>query len=374
MVSTVDISSWTSPGASDAEKALASTNLAKAFEEVGMVVIIGHGIPTTSINGCLQACKSWFEETKLEEKTAFVKGPYGSIEGGYTAIGNEKVGNADQDEGSNPADAVESFVWRGQPSVRWNGEAPSMLPAAETYYTELYQLMTIIHAMMCCALGVPENYFYSKEEGEGLQIINAPDVHSLKLSHYPGTPSPSTAKERDAASKRLRYGAHTDFQDVTILRPDKTDWTALETEITKETDTTTMVATTGGLQVYHREAQTWQPVVIQDDDALCVNLGDFWETWSHGRFRSPMHRVTASGFVIERSRAKTKKQSASGGGGGDAACPSRVSMIFFSVPNDDVVIKPLPGCPPLSNAGNKYDGRHLTAAEHLAIKLARIGN
>ena len=56
-------------------------------------------------------------------------------------------------------DAIESFVFPGQPSKKFATDAPSMLVKADEYYVELVKLRTL-HAILCNALGIQEDYFY----------------------------------------------------------------------------------------------------------------------------------------------------------------------------------------------------------------------
>lgn len=262
-------------------------------------------------------------------------------------------------------DGVESFVFRGNPT-NFQGETPSMQPSAQAYYDKVTKLLRTLHAMICSALGVEEDYFYAKGG-----IIPNMDIHSLKLSYYPSGATESVKHESEGEGP-LRYGAHTDFEDLTILRPSKYDWMQLDDN---DNDSRPMVQTTGGLQVYHQGMQRWVSVIVPDvgdedeEEPLCVNLGDFWLIWSHGRYKSPLHRVTGIGFAVPRSEAKVKVK------GNCASTPpaARKAVVFFSVPDDKVVIRPLPGTHPApGTTATIYDGIERSAGEHLAIKLARI--
>ena len=367
-VRVVDISSWTSEGSREGSReanfqsrSTCSSEVAQALEETGMVVVKGHGIPADVVNALKAKSLRWFQETK--DKEAFIRGPYGCEDGGYTAIGVEAVAaSTEGKQALDHIDAVESFVFRGQPSKKFVGDgAPSITSEAEAYYIQLVNLLKTMHAIICSSLGVPGDHFYANG------IMPATDIHSLKLSYYPPFGVPSVPPS--AISRRLRYGAHTDFQDITILRPDINDWTALSGDAVEGEE----IPTTGGLQVYTRE-DTWEAVVIHDDDALCLNLGDFWETWSNGRFRSPLHRVTASGYPLSRAKAKAPVMAEA------AAEQPRFSAIFFSVPADSAIVEPLPGTPPISGLASASknvvdgDGKCLSAGEHLAVKLARINS
>ena len=357
MVRVVNISPWRVKDANAIVMSKVSDEVDQALQETGMVVITGHGIPKTVLDDLLKDMDAWFTSMSAEDKERrFTMGPYGCLNGGYTKLGIEAVAaSVEGKEALKNVDGVESFVFRGKPT-NFKGEAPSMQVAADAYYDHVTSLLATLHAIICRALGVDEKFFY--ETG----IIPSMDIHSLKLSYYP-------QEEGVSLGNSLRYGAHTDFQDITVLRPSKYDWMPLS----GSSGTKNKVATTGGLQVFNSDTKEWECVVLpphNDDDEeepLCVNLGDFWEIWSHGKYISPLHRVTARGYEVDRSQIHYKEGEEDG-----EVSAARKSVIFFSVPDDKAVIKPLPGTLPAEHATTMYDGMERTAGEHLALKLARI--
>ncbi len=359
MVRVVNISPWRvkEANAIDMSKDKVSSELDQALQETGMVVITGHGIPKAVLDDLLKDMDTWFTSMSAEDKEKrFTMGPYGCLDGGYTKLGIEAVAASMKGkEALKNVDSVESFVFRGKP-MNFKGEAPSMQVTAEAYYDHVTSLLATLHAIICRALGVDEKFFY--ETG----TIPSMDIHSLKLSYYPREEGVSP----DNSS--LRYGAHTDFQDITVLRPSKYDWMPLS----GGSGTENKVATTGGLQVFNSATKEWECVVLpphnegDEEEPLCVNLGDFWEIWSHGKYISPLHRVTARGYEVDRSQIQYKEEEAG------MVSAARKSVVFFSVPDDEAVIKPLPGTLPAERASTMYDGVERTAGEHLALKLARI--
>jgi isopenicillin N synthase-like dioxygenase len=378
MVRVVDISAWVGGKKSSyngAAKDQCATELDQALQETGMVIITGHGVPKVVLNDLLRSMDEWFSSMSVEDKEKrFTLGPYGCIEGGYTKMGIEAVGASVGKDALKNVDGVESFVFRGKPTKFTGKEAPRMQPMADAYYDHVTRLLATLHAIICHALGVDENFFY--ESG----IIPSTDIHSLKLSYYP--------HEESASPDKLRYGAHTDFQDLTVLRPSQFDWVPFHRGSSRSGDADDAdgadgaddaggaddgeVVTSGGLQVYDKKTEQWQCVVVPDggegDEPLCVNLGDFWEIWSNGKYVSPLHRVTAYGYKVKRSQAKAGVKE----GGAVGSCVARKSVIFFSVPDDRAVIRPLPGVLPAKGSSFIYDGVDRSAGEHLAMKLARI--
>ncbi len=347
----VDISSWIDSSADATSRQRCAVELGTAMKELGMVAIVRHGIPTELFEQLLHASERWFEQP-LDRKLQFSNGPYGCPEGGYTAQGIEAVAASEAGQlAKDNVDLIESFVFQGQPKEE---QVVGFSGLHCQYYQHICRLLHIIHQILCSTLNVPDiNHFRSQQ-------IVSDEGHSLKISYYP-----------NATYGQLRYGAHTDFQDITILKPDDNDWTKLGSD--DSLASMDKVLTTGGLQVWDRLAMTWEPVILSDPTALCVNLGDFWNVWSHGHFVSPLHRVTGP-WELQREMAKP--------GRANHNKEARSSLIFFSIPDETALIEPLPGttCSKdyVERVGTKLlaesSGTPLTAGEYLAMKLARINS
>ena len=99
------------------------------------------------------------------------------------------------------------------------------------------------------------------------------------------------------APGQLRAGAHTDFDTMTILRPDDAP---------------------GGLQI-KADNGDWSEIKAPPG-AFVVNIGDIMARWTNDRFRSTMHRV------VNRTGAE------------------RYSIPYFAIPDFDAVIECLPTC------------------------------
>ena len=144
------------------------------------------------------------------------------------------------------------------------------------------------------------------------------------LLNKPGRPPLSTTQQTSSA---VRYGAHTDYTGYTILCQDDNDVGALDA---------------GGLQVLLKSGQ-WAAVTPRRN-AFVVNIGDLYEVWTNGRWRSTVHRVM-------------KPPPAS-----NAATQPRLSIPFFTGPHDSAMISCLPGMGPAKYAP-------VSAGEHLRRKL-----
>ena len=126
-------------------------------------------------------------------------------------------------------------------------------------------------------------------------------------------------------------GAHTDYTGFTILHQDESDVGALDA---------------GGLQVLLKSGE-WHPVRPQPA-AFVVNIGDLYEVWTNGKWRSTVHRVLKPPV------------------GSAAASSPRLSIPFFTGPHNDAIIEAMPTC--ISEAQPaKYEP--IRALDHLLRKL-----
>mmetsp|Transcript_1437 Transcript_1437/g.4315 ORF Transcript_1437/g.4315 Transcript_1437/m.4315 type:complete len:345 (-) Transcript_1437:44-1078(-) len=254
------------------------------------------------------------------DKASFCHGPYGNPLGGYTSVGVEAVARSRDAHGTDgggadaeaPPDLVESFVYKPEEPTK---PKPPELAAAAAYHAALLGVLGLLNAVSEAALGLGAGYFGP---------FYAPPKVSLRLAHYP----PLSAAA--AASRALRYGAHTDYTGFTILRQDPADEGREDA---------------GGLEV--RVGERWVAVRPRAD-AFVVNAGDLLEVWTNGRWRSAVHRV-----------AKPPPGSA-------AAAAPRLSVPFFTGPGDDARIEALPTCVDAAHP-RRYEA--VTAGEHLRRKL-----
>ena len=133
-------------------------------------------------------------------------------------------------------------------------------------------------------LGLPKDYF--------TPFFTKPD-NSLRLAYYP-----AQDKEKPSANQ-MRYGAHTDYTGFTILKQDD------EVE---------------GLEVFSAEKEMWIPVKIVKNSFI-VNARDFVQRWTNDHWISNLHRV------VNPPADKSHKE--------------RLSLVFFTGPNEDVTIAPI---------------------------------
>ncbi|XP_076032563.1 uncharacterized protein LOC143020253 [Oratosquilla oratoria] len=136
------------------------------------------------------------------------------------------------------------------------------------------------------------------------------NISNLRVLHYP-----SVSKDENVT----RLGAHTDFGTITMVFQDAV----------------------GGLQVKNREGQ-WvnaRPV----PGTVLVNIGDLLQRWTGDKWTATLHRVTLPYDEMRKQR--------------------RLSMAFFVVPDDQVMVEPV--------CGNKSYGK-FNSTEFMMKKMKEI--
>lgn len=323
----IDISPWTRPDADEEERLEVARAWDAAFSASGFAIVVSHGISTDVFERMDREARQFFErdaETKMEHN----HGPYGNPKGGYTPPGVEAVGRSKGEEGAK-ADPVENFAFRGPPADYQgkDGQPSTPFPYAQQYVNQMESLLATFHRITAAAFGLPAEFFNEKFRGSMGANGNA-----LRLAYYP---SPANLSDRADLGEK-RYGEHTDYQTFTILRPDPNDWTGNR----------------GGLEVFLEPTQEWVPVVLpKGRDALVVNAGDLWELWTNERWHSGLHRVTGAGVSLPGSQPSA-----------DEPVPARLSLVYFSGPDDGALIEPISGI-------GKGTRKAVTSGDHLRQKL-----
>ena len=316
----IDISAFISPGSDPEARGAVAAEWDNAMSEVGFAVITGHDVPPQCIANLRGAAADFFELDRAA-KMQFAHGPYGNSLGGYTPPGAEAVSRSRDEHGSDgggssstaPPDLVESFVFRP--------EAPTpqaITTAATVYDQEMNRVLCALHRLTAAALDLPENYF---------EPFYSPHPECfLRMAWYPPLPTDT------AYSSSVRYGEHTDYTGFTILHQDENDVGALDA---------------GGLEVRLPSAE-WvalRPTV----GSFVVNIGDLYEVWTNGRWKSTVHRV------------------ANPAAGSKAARSARLSIPFFTGPHNEALIEAMPTC---VSSDNPPKHAPVLALDHLLNKLA----
>ena len=282
-----------------------------ALDAVGFVNIAGHGIAGDVIDDTYSAARAFFDLPSRDKMIARLSDLRGRVRG-YIPPLTENVGKS---MGADvPADICESFVvpnpvhddeW----PMAWPDTPPGFRETAIRYAASAYALGRTLMRISALALELPENFF---------DPHYARMAHTLRLVEYPD-------QRDEPLPGQLRSAPHTDFGGFTILRQDDAP---------------------GGLQVLAPDG-AWVDVPPLPG-TLTINTGDLIQRWTNDRWRSNIHRV------INPPRALT-------------GCSRRLSIVFFTSPDDASEIACLPSC---ATADNPAKYPPVSAEAHI---LAKIG-
>lgn len=317
MLPEVDISPFTDPLSHKTdERATTAAAWGAAMETMGFAFVSGHGVDERTVSELRAAALEFFAQP-MTAKMRHTHGPYGNTNGGYTAQGTESVGNTRGGSATQP-DLVESYVILegGDPALH----PTELWDTGFRYHQALRGVMDALNACSAVALGLEPGFFNP--------FFTNPSC-ALRLAHYPPIPS-------DVADGQLRYAAHTDYQGFTILLQDELDAPG---------------PGGGGLEVLkadNSDAQGEWIAVPPRPGCFLVNIGDLYEVWTNARWKSTVHRVS-----------NPPKDSA-------AAKRNRLSIPFFTGPNDDALIAPLQTC---VNEGEDPLFLPVRSLDHLLTKI-----
>ena len=271
--------------------------VARAVEEIGFLVVAGHGVPQAAIRELREAARALFARPAAEK--AALADPAGTLNRGYTPFRSEFNGSTRSARA--PADLREGFIFGpfdlpddpyfSAPAAGfayqdniWPPDAARAVAAFKAYYRALEGLNSRLLGIFADALGLEPGFFRERFDRH---------ASTVRLLHYPAqTEAPETGQ--------LRCGAHTDFGSHTILLADDSP---------------------GGLQVRARGGG-WIDV-MPPADSFVVNIGDLMMTWTNDRWLSNLHRVA---------------NPPAGAGAG------RLSVAFFAHPNHDALIECIGTC------------------------------
>lgn len=239
-------------GDKSAKKAF-SSNLGKAFEEVGFVAVKNHGLSSALISRLYQDVKSFFDLPEDVKRSYEIQGLGGQR--GYTSFGKEHA------KGSNAGDLKE--FWHFGQEVTDNDPVQSEYPTNIlcNEVKEFHQTgMAIYRGLEECGkhllraiaihLELDEQYFDK-------WIHNGNSI--LRPIHYP----PITSEPLSG----IRAGAHEDINLITLL----------------------IGASAEGLEILNKKDE-WIAVTAVEDH-IVVNVGDMLQRLTNNRLKSTTHRV-----------------------------------------------------------------------------------
>lgn len=163
---------------------------------------------------------------------------------------------------------------------------------------------------------------------------DCPSGTTFRLLRYPGQKSLNPESV-------IRAGAHTDYGSITLLFQQKNQ---------------------EGLEIYSPVSKSWEAVPFVDNNhekfpgkapPIIVNIADQLSYWTGGLLKSTIHRVKFPAKVQETGQ-------------------DRYSIVYFSHPNDDTLLTPLPSdmVRNIKDRGANKAETAITARQHLDKRLA----
>ncbi|KAL3848874.1 hypothetical protein ACJIZ3_010756 [Penstemon smallii] len=258
----------------------------------GFFRIVNHGIEARLIEEMLEEIEAFFS-LSTEEKMRYASEDVMSPVRYGTSL------NSSSKHALHWRDYLRHYGHPFQNSIHlWPNNPTNYRNAAKKYLTEMWQLAMRIMGAISEGLGLDQNYI-ENSLGEGCQV--------LAVNYYPQCPEPD---------KTLGLGAHSDHGGLTIL----------------------MQNGVNGLQVKHDD--TWI-AVPHVPGTFVVNLGDFLEILSNGKYKSVEHRA-----VVNSEK-------------------TRISVAASHGPKLSTVIGP---ASPLINEGEEIQFRPITYGDYIRVQ------
>jgi isopenicillin N synthase-like dioxygenase len=308
---------------SDSDRRKVAGQIDEACTDIGFFLVVGHGVLQDLITTTRQRAIDFFALSDAEKMK--VERPPAKISRGYNCVGDRSLSYSMGEVA--PPDIQEAFAFGPEGIERLAAQvnktvaqmyAPNIWPQRPhdfkdvmlSHHAAMSGLASRVLSAMAIALGVNDNYFADKF-----------DRHASvgRIIRYPAVTKPPLPGQ-------LRAGGHTDYGCITFVRGDDTP---------------------GGLQVKPRQGD-WIDVHIPPQAFVC-NIGDMMMRWSNDRWVSTFHRVAVPPP--------------------DAAPSDRISLVFFTNPNPDTLVRCFESC---VGSGEKYPP--ITSGEYYLGKLMKAGH
>lgn len=258
-------------------------------ENIGFLYVKNHGVSSELVNNFRSYAEKFFN-LPLEEKQKLKIENSGPTLRGYIPIYGENV------DPEFTKDLKECFDYAKDEREVSPFFGPNQMPdipgfkeTVELYHSEMLKLANKLIGAIALSLDLPFDYFYKLQKHP---------ISIQRMIHYP-------PQSGQISRKEIGIGEHTDYGFLTILGQDDV----------------------GGLQVKNREGKWISAPPIED--TFVVNIGDFVQTYSNGKYISTFHRVI------------------------NTSGKERYSYPLFMDMDFDAVVEPVPTCVSESNP-SKY--------------------
>ncbi|KAG7665993.1 uncharacterized protein J8A68_000423 [[Candida] subhashii] len=310
--------------------------LVQAAATQGFLFIEGHNFTQAEVDQLFQISREFFHLPHDYKRQYAID----ETNHGYADFGGETLDPIHQKKGD-PKEALNisglDFTTgkSTKPIPDWFTQDPKREALINETIIKLYQLSIKILRFIARGFKIEDIGDLKGEDWFGTKCApEKPSGSTFRLLHYPGQKSldPDTT---------IRAGAHTDYGSITLLfqKPHEE-----------------------GLEIYSPVTKHWEAVPFVPGSnkfqgmapPIVVNIGDLLSYWTSGYLKSTLHRVKFPIPVRETGH-------------------DRYSIAFFSHPNDDALLEPVPSelVKNIKREGvRENDDECISAAEHLKRRLA----
>ncbi len=318
-VPAIDIDPFLSGTAAD--KLAVAAAVRKACEEIGFLIVSGHGLPVETTEDLVTRSFAFFDQPNAAKArwsptgAARQRGYHGVATRSLSAtLGNDAPKDLRESLFLGPVDD-HAHAYAHIPDAT-AAYAPNLLPdqpegmdhALIAMYRGFERLAADMLRIFAVALDMPEDHF--------APLIDR-HFSIMSVHHYPALQAPPEPGQ-------LRTGEHTDYGALTILA-------------------TTQAR--GGLEARRADGQ-WIKVQPAPGE-LVVNLGDMMQRWTNDAWVSTLHRVALPDRL-------------------DDTASRRLSVGYFMHPNYDAEIACIPSC---VASGELPKFGPITAGGHIRAKI-----
>ncbi|MDQ1103611.1 isopenicillin N synthase family dioxygenase [Nocardioides zeae] len=313
----VDLAALDAPAARVAAEA---ARLDRACREVGVVEVVGHGVP-------IELCHEIFAVTRAffalpPEEKARVAQPEPDQVRGWAGVGSEGIAYSLDEE--SPADLKEKMDM-GPPHGRdplppppdagphlagniWPERPAGMAETWNAYYRHMARVASALMELTARSFGLPPDFFAATYDRS---------ISMLRALHYPDQPEAPLRGQ-------MRAGAHTDYGTFTLVTAEDRP---------------------GGLEVLDASG-TWSAVPLAPGRIVAL-VGDLFAEWTADAWTSTLHRVVNPPRTLALDSSR---------------------LAFYDHPNYDARVDVLE---PFRDEAWPSPGQPLTSGEHLRQKYLR---
>lgn len=305
----------------------------KAASSQGFVFVEGHGFTKKEVKDLFDLSKQFFElDSSYKEKFMIDETNHG-----YTNYGGENLDPSTQKKGD-PKEAMNfaqlnlltGDAIKDYPD--WFKEVPEREAIVKNTIIKLNTLNLTILKLLAIGLKIEDTDEKGEDWFASRYVPDKPSGTTFRLLHYP-------TAEKVAPESVIRAGAHTDYGSITLLFQQ---------------------ANQEGLEIHSPVSKSWEPVPFidanedkfpQEAPPIIVNIADQLSYWTAGLLKSTIHRVKFPAKAQELGQ-------------------DRYSIVFFSHPNDDTLLEPVPSelIRNIKGRGANKDNL-ITARQHLDKRL-----